>query len=30
MEGEGDDGKGTRETSKVVVGGKQDDIEIHD
>lgn len=30
MEGEGDDGKGTRETSEVVVGGKQDDTEIHD
>lgn len=28
MEGEGDDGKGTRETSKVVVGGKQNDTEI--
>lgn len=30
MEGEGDDGKDTRETSKVVVGGKQDDTGIHD
>lgn len=30
MEGEGDDGKGTRETSKVIVGGKQDDTGIHD